>query len=93
MPEGKKNAPFLPTFQSLTSLPTEKKEGLKGKVEGIFHHKKHDEASSAAQPSTDTSSTSTDQKEPHESGMNKFKDYMAEDKKMEEEGKEYGGLM
>ncbi|KAK4496486.1 hypothetical protein PRZ48_012466 [Zasmidium cellare] len=69
-------------------MPEEKKESLLGKVENVFHHKKKED-----EPTTTNTSSSSEHKKPHESEVDKFKDYMAEDKKLEEEGKEYGGLM
>lgn len=66
-----------------------------GKVEGMLHHHKKDESSSTTeQPTSGSTGTEEHNKKPQkESEMDKFKGYMAEDKKLEAEGKEYGGLM
>ncbi|KAL5322996.1 hypothetical protein ACEPPN_007522 [Leptodophora sp. 'Broadleaf-Isolate-01'] len=65
----------------------QKKEGL---VDKIFHHDRHKEGEQA----TGQQQAAQGQREPHkESEEQKFKEYMAEEKKLDQEGEEYGGLM
>lgn len=64
-----------------------------GKVEGLFHHHKKDvNDDNSASKAQQQQNSSTEQPK-KESEYDKFKDYMAEDKKLEQEGDEYGGLM
>ena len=59
-------------------------------VDKIFHHGHHKEGEKA----TGQQQAAQDQGQPHkESEEQKFKEYMAEEKKLDQEGKEYGGLM
>lgn len=51
-----------------------------------MHHHKKDEGEKSKQEGSKEG-------QKKETEMEKFKDYMAEDRKLEEEGKEYGGLM
>ncbi|KAI7086292.1 hypothetical protein KC356_g5146 [Hortaea werneckii] len=63
----------------------QKKEGLMDKM---FHHH-HKDGQSASKESE-----SGEQLPQHkETEGEKFKEYMSEERKMDEEGKEYGGLM
>ncbi|KAI7539096.1 hypothetical protein KC331_g9950 [Hortaea werneckii] len=63
----------------------QKKEGLMDKM---FHHHHKDEQQ------TSKDSQSGEQPPQHkETEGEKFKDYMKEERKLDEEGKEYGGLM
>jgi uncharacterized membrane-anchored protein YjiN (DUF445 family) len=67
----------------------EKKEGLFDK---IFHHHKHEEGQQATRQQAGQAGQAQ-QPVQKESKIDKFKDYIKEDKELEREGKEYGGLM
>ncbi|KAI7347573.1 hypothetical protein KC320_g7157 [Hortaea werneckii] len=64
----------------------QKKEGLMDKV---FHHHHHKDGQQGPKESQ-----SGEQPPQHkETEGEKFKEYMSEERKLDEEGKEYGGLM
>ena len=61
-------------------------------VDKIFHHGHHKEGEQATGQQQQAGQGQAQQ--PHkETEGEKFKEYMAEEKRLDEEGKEYGGLM
>jgi hypothetical protein len=74
------------------------KEGL---IDKLFHHKHHEEGEPQANDSHPAQPKEPQKKEGEatkleediDNDKQEFKDYLKEDKKLEKEGDEYGGLM
>lgn len=61
-------------------------------MDKIFHHKKEEEKSHSSEQEA-TEASESGKKSGFKDEEQKFKDYMKKDEELEQEGKEYGGLM